>query len=256
MDRVQTARQRMIDLFGQFEDKYIIGLKSRPDRRRRIEKDLANVGLTIDDLGIRYFDGLVFDEAAGFPGIGVRGCFNSHRTLMRRCADNGRPMIVMEDDVDFDIGAFAEWNLDTLHQAENWGIIYFGYLEPEPLTSSEGLVAYDGGTIGGHFYAVKPEFADAVATYMEGCLLRAPGDPDGGPMYRDAAFTMFRRRAPEYTTLLSAPPLAAQFSSRSDLALRPKLYDRLPLVREAVGFLRALRLDRKRAEANRSNASL
>src|SRR3546814_6212828 len=42
---------------------------------------------------LRYFDGLVFNDAAGFPGIGVRGCFNSHRTLMRRCADNGRPML-------------------------------------------------------------------------------------------------------------------------------------------------------------------
>jgi len=240
----------MLDLFGCFEDKYVIGLLSRPDRRRRIERDLDHLGLTVDDLGIRYFDGLVFDDAAGFPGIGVRGCFNSHRTLMRRCADNGRPMLVMEDDVDFHADAFADLQDPRgMLDRQPWDIIYFGYLKPGPLASANALEPYAGGTIGGHFYAVQPGFAGAIADYMDACLDRPPNDPVGGPMYRDAAFTLFRERNPQFTTLLSAPPLAGQFSSRSDLALRPRFYDKLPIVRDAVGLARGLLLDMKRAGA-------
>lgn len=228
-------------LLDGFEDKYVISLASRSDRRQRVQRSFATLGIDFEASGIRWFDGLVFDADAGFPGIGVRGCFNSHYTLMRRCAQNGRPMLVMEDDIDLNAAAIARTpaNID-LAGRNDWDLIYFGYLEPASRVGDTWLEGYAGNTIGAHFYAVQPDFAAAQAAFMESCLSRAPGHPDGGPMYRDAAFNFYRQRNPQWRTLVATPSLAGQFSSRSDLALKPALYDRLPVLRSVTEFSRRL----------------
>jgi len=222
------ARNALVELFAGFGNRRLISMKARVERRQRIDASLARYDLSLEKLGVEVFDGLAFDDANGFPSKGVRGCFTSHMTLMQECAASGKPMLVMEDDVDFDFDRIAAFHkmIPDLQNAD-WDIVYLGYLVPE----TRGPIrfeAYSGGTIGGHFYGVTPEFARAVSDYMLSCTTRPPGDPVGGPMYRDAAFTMFRERHPELITRLAIPPLGGQFSSRSDLT--PKSYQKWPVV--------------------------
>ncbi len=224
-----------------FLDKYVISLASRSDRRRRVQRNFAELGINFETSGIRWFDGLVFDSAAGFPGKGVRGCFNSHYSLMRQCAKNRRPMLIMEDDIDLDAATIAPLlgKID-LAARDDWDLIYFGYLEPASRTGNGWLEPHTGNTISAHFYAIQPTFAAAMAKFMGSCLQRKPGHPDGGPMYRDAAFNFYRQRHPQWRTLIATPSLANQFSSRSDLAIKPALYDRLPVIRSLTEFSRRL----------------
>lgn len=223
-----AAGRSLQKLFDNFEDKYVVSLASRSDRRRRVVDSLRGFGIDFDASSLKWFDGLVFSDAAGFPNIGVRGCFNSHFSLMRQCAANGRPMLVMEDDIDFDASALARFDpASALEPREDWDIIYFGYLEPASPRAGKGLARSEQHTIGGHFYAVQPEFANAIATFMASCLTRQPGDPAGGPMYRDAAFNFYRKHNPDCRTWLATPSLAGQFSSRSDLASNPPFYDKV-----------------------------
>lgn len=236
-----AAGESLRQLFDSFEDKYVISLASRPDRRKRVKDSLKLLGIDFEAAGIRWFDGLVFSEAAGFPGIGVRGCFNSHFALMRQCAANGRPMLVMEDDIDFDASTLADFrHAGTLTGRDDWDLVYLGYLDPVSPPSGNGLARYDGRTIGGHFYAVQPGFAAAMAEFMASCLTRPPGHPDGGPMYRDAAFNFYRQHNPDSDMWLATPSLAGQFSSRSDLSSKPAFYDRLPGLRRVAELGRQL----------------
>jgi glycosyl transferase, family 25 len=222
------ARDALVALFEGFGSRRLISMKARVERRQRIDASLARYGLSLAKLGVEIFDGLSFDDANGFPSKGVRGCFTSHMTLMQECAASGKPMLVLEDDIDFNfdrIAAFRQAVPDL--QQEDWGLVYLGYIVPET-SGPARLETFGGGTIGGHFYGVTPALARAVGDYMQSCTTRPPGDPEGGPMYRDGAFTMFRQRHPELTTKLAIPSLGGQFSSRSDLT--PKAYQRWPLV--------------------------
>lgn len=237
MDRADRdeARDALVDLFAGFGSRRLISMKARVERRQRIDASLGRYGLSLAELDVEVFDGLSFEDANGFPSKGVRGCFTSHMTLMQECAASGKSMLVLEDDIDFHfdrIAAFRRAVPDV--QAEDWDLVYLGYLVPET-SGPPRLERYEGGTIGGHFYGVRPAFAQAVADYMQSCTTRPRGHPDGGPMYRDASFTMFRERRPELTTKLAIPPLGGQFSSRSDLT--PKSYQTWPLIGPALDKL-------------------
>jgi len=230
MDRAHRdeVRDALVALFAGFGSRRLISMKTRAERRQRIDGSLARYGLSLEELGVEIFEGLSFDDANGFPSKGVRGCFTSHMTLMRECAASGKAMLVLEDDIDFDFSRITAFRraVPDLQQAE-WDMVILGYLSPTT-SGKPRLERYDGGTIGGHFYGVTPAFARAVADYMQSCTTRPPGDPEGGPMYRDGAFSMFRERQSELVTKLAIPSLGGQFSSRSDLT--PKNYQHWPLV--------------------------
>ena len=58
-------------------------------------------------------------------------------------------------------------------------------------------------------------------------------------MSPDGAVTWFRRDNPDVLTVVATPSLAYQRSNRSDLA--PNWFDRMPVLRDAVGTARAWR---------------
>lgn len=238
-NKLQAAKA-LAKLLERFEDKYIISLASRQDRRRRVGSEFARLGIDMQAAGIAWFDGLRFDEAADFPNIGVRGCFNSHLALLRQCAVNGRPMLIMEDDIQFNNAAGKAWE-DTLVAGNDWDIFYFGYTTPAQLMSQQTIVAFSGSTIGGHFYGIQPGFAATMVEFMEACLTRPAGHPLGGPMYRDGAFNHYRQMDGSVRTLLPNPTLAIQFSSRSDLARDHRVYDRLPFLQPIANLARRVK---------------
>ena len=239
-DSRQHVARALTALCDQFVDKHVISLASRQDRRNEVRNEFTALGLDMDAMGIRWFDGLRFEEAAGFPNPGVRGCFNSHLTLLKRCAANDRPMLIMEDDVQFNWNAGNTWD-SVVASPDDWDIFYFGYTSPKTVTADGPIIAYDGETIGGFFYGIKPHFAAQMVEFMEACLTRPAGHPLGGPMYRDGAFNHYRSVMATIRTKLAKPALAKQFASRSDLVGNLPFYDRLPGLQPFTDLARRVR---------------
>ncbi|MBC7483864.1 MAG: LPS biosynthesis glycosyltransferase, partial [Rhizobacter sp.] len=91
-----------------------------------------------------------------------------------------------------------------------------------------------------HFIGFQGEAIAAAAAYLAAMLERPPGDPDGGPMHVDGAYSWFRRAHPEFQTVLAVPPLGYQRASRTDIH-DLAWFDKLPVVRELVSAVRRAR---------------
>jgi hypothetical protein len=98
-----------------------------------------------------------------------------------------------------------------------------------------------------HFLGVKRTAAQALVPYLEIMMSRKGGDPRGGPMHVDGAYSWFRRERPETRTLCSEQPLAEQRPSRTDIH-QLRFLDRQPLLRPVMTVLRRInrRLGRQR----------
>jgi hypothetical protein len=214
---------------------YVINLPERTDRRREVEREL--VALAAPPGWIEFFPAVRPDSAAGFPSLGVRGCFLSHLAVLKRAAELGLPnVLIMEDDLAI-FSRFGERSTRFLSAlaGRDWDMVYLGHLLPDEPETGEPFRVHTGPVIGGHFYGVNGRTIPKLIDFLEAVLTRPPGHPDGGPMFSDGARTMFRARHPEVVTLLATPSLGGQRSSRSDLS--PGWKDRVPLVRTltAVG---------------------
>lgn len=71
-----------MNIFGHFDQIRIINLPERTDRRRAMDRELAAVGL-IDDPRVQYFKAFRPEDAGQFSSIGARGCYDSHKTLLK-----------------------------------------------------------------------------------------------------------------------------------------------------------------------------
>jgi hypothetical protein len=219
----------------------IINLPERADRLRDMERQLAAIGMPFAPGRVEVFPAERPDSAAGFPGIGARGCFLSHLAILKDARSRGvESVLIVEDDA-----CVPETQVALLtsmaQQAsrKDWGILYLGHIEHLAGVAEPGWLPYTGPVACSHFYAARRSVFDPLIEYLEACLLRPPGDPVGGPMAYDGALTMFRAAHPEVITLIAQPSLAAQRSSRSDIT--PRFFDRLPLLRELSGLARLLR---------------
>jgi hypothetical protein len=88
---------------------------------------------------------------------------------------------------------------------------------------------------------LKGEAISACSAYLNAMLARPPGSPNGGPMHVDGAYSWFRKDNPQYTTFVTVPAIGLQRSSRSDIA-ELSWYDRIPVLKQATGVLRRLKL--------------
>ena len=223
----------------------VINLPSRPDRRAEMTRELAAIGLDAASPPVVFFDALRPDDAGRFPTIGTRGCFLSHLGVLRaaRAAGHGC-ILVLEDDVNFRRDFIAR--LDALSAevdrlgADFW---YLGALSVTPPPAATGdLVTLppDTAVLGAHMFAVTARAIRGLVPCLEQMLARPPGDPAGGPMHVDGAYSWYRRAHPEIRTVLATEPLGDQRPSRTDIhALR--WFDRLPVVDKLVGRLRVMR---------------
>lgn len=229
------------NVFELFEYKVLISLPIRTDRRRRIKKKFAELGLFFDDLRIEIFDGYRFDDANGFPNKGVRGCFTSHREVLREASKRNCKALIMEDDLEIinPPEILIDEIISFIDQG-SWDVLYLGYLSPNYLDRGVSIISNTiEPTIGGHFYAVTPQFAKKIVEFMDDCENRVPGHPDGGPMYRDAAFNLFFDKNSGFNRVVIVPPLGIQFSSRTDLG-KSKIFDRIPGISLIASFFREI----------------
>ena len=235
-----------------FDRIYVLNLPERADRRREVDRQLRRVGLSLATAPVRLFRAVRPPDAGAFPSIGAHGCFMSHLGMLREAArDRLDSVLILEDDLDF--AADAEARLPALLQAlrrHEWSIFFGGCELPdgplpdeapgvrEPLCELPSSVTVRKT----HFIALRGRAIADAAAFLEAVAGRPAGDPAGGAMHVDGAYTWFRRLHPAMRTWIATPDLGYQRASRTDIhPLRP--YDRWPMVRDLVqGARRACRV--------------
>jgi len=223
----------------------VINLPDRTDRYREVSQQLAELGMGFTPGKVEIYAATRPTELAGFPSLGARGCYLSHLAILRDARDRGvESVLVMEDDCEIlpkNLGRVARVAEEL--RGREWGFVHLGHIEslPEGVApdAEPTLIEFDGPVQTAHLYGVHGRVLGPLVEYLEACLLREPGDPEGGPMHVDGAFAMFRTAHPEVVTLLAQPNMAVQRSSRSDITFRS--FEQVPGLKQAMGFARRLR---------------
>jgi hypothetical protein len=234
-----------VNLIDLFDSVYVINLLHRTDRRRDMTSALKHVGWDSSAAKLVWFPAIDPRTAAGFASAGARGAYLSHLAVLNMARNAGhRRVLVLEDDCNFapDFQGRQRRLAESLDSTP-WGIAYLGHRES--VSGVAELEVWDPGRSVPllHCYAVDGKVLRQLTSYLEAILLRQPGSPDGGPMFPDAALSWFRRHHPQVQTVLAAPPLASQRSSRSDITMR--WFDRVPVLRDAAEMVREHRRQRQ-----------
>ena len=225
----------------------IINLPDRTDRLREVTQQLHALNMRFEPGKVELYVARRPTELSGFSSLGARGCFQSHLEILKDARERDvQSVLVMEDDCEVlprNAEAIAQAAAEL--QAQEWGFAYFGHIIPEAPRAASALVPFDGPLQTTHLYAIHCSAIGPIIHYLEACLRRPPGDPIGGPMPVDGAFTMFRAAHPEVKTYIAQPVLALQRSSRSDITYRS--IELVPGIRQAMSFARVMKRSLKAA---------
>jgi glycosyl transferase, family 25 len=234
-----------------FDRMLVLNLPSRADRRREMKHELDLAGWPFTPGKVELFTAIRPSEPAGFPSIGVRGCFLSHLEMLKKARESGwSRLLVMEDDLTISrkLGAHEDQIVEFL-QKNPWDFVFFGHrLELSP-TGSDSIAfeRFDDTIVTAHFYAIQERIFERVIQFMEVLQLRPPGHPEGGPMYPDGAYSWFRTHNPDVVTWVANPNLGWQRSSRSDLHSN-EWYDHTPVFRQLLAVARKVKQKLKKHE--------
>ncbi len=247
-----TLAAPITSLFAQTFDRiYILNLPDRADRRRDMTAEIerANIPapkpLNDPDALVSFFPGHRVTELAGFPSLGCRGCFLSHLAILKHAhAHNYSQILILEDDMAFSpLVARYDQQIAGISRMQDWQFAYFGHVLPETAVStSKNPISFDLSTqhvVCAHFYSVRNAILAPLIHWLETIQTRPFQHPDGGPMHVDGAFNEFRERN-HIPTRITHPSLGHQRSSRSDIA-NLKWFDRAPVIREGISFLRTVK---------------
>ena len=236
-NETDVPQEKVFDAFHRY---YIINLPSRSDRRQAVLSDLARAGIQANDPKLRIFSAVRPNDKGDFPSIGARGCYMSHLGVLQAALAEGiENVLIIEDDLALEPAALRpQPQLVEVLRSGDWDFAYLGHVQnsdtpngqPCWQTTAQPLVC-------AHLLAFNKRVLPALVNYLETCLERPEGHPDGGPMHVDGAYTMFRKRNPETKTIICMPSLGNQRSSRSDIYSN-RWFDRLPIFRQAVGLTR------------------
>ena len=229
-----------------FDQIYIINLIDRKDRRHDMELQLRKIGIRLPNNRVMFFPAVRPDEAAGFPSIGTRGCFLSHLGVLNDAIKRGfKRILVCEDDLNFvrDFNHRIDRVFNALAEVP-WALFYGGYRTANIGDRSDSpcivSVPPTQAIETAHFVAFQGASIVSASLYLTAMLDRAPGDPSGGPMHVDGAYTWFRKENPEFETFIATPELGYQRSSRSDIS-ELGWYDKLPLISTIVQYGRMVK---------------
>ncbi|MCI5180683.1 MAG: LPS biosynthesis glycosyltransferase, partial [Candidatus Electrothrix sp. AW3_4] len=203
---------------------YIINLPHRTDRLQETKVALNRAGIPswIDVPEKVEIFSAITKEAPGLP----TGCFLSHLAVLKKALEHNLPnVLILEDDVEF-CNAFLKYWPSILTQLMNqsWDFAYLGYSHVartqhvSRYTKSVEMRRYqNSGLRCTHAYAVNASILQSLIQYLEETTRREAGDPEGGAMSLDGAYSMFRLKNPDTLTLISVPQVAWQRASHSDL---------------------------------------
>ncbi len=238
-----SQRMRLIDYFDRL---YIIHLPERTDRYQALSRELARIGIRIDSPKVRIPEAPRPQEPNGFPSAGVYGNFLSHLGILQESLRDGLERVwILEDDAIFRHRLRRSEEqmqlVDRLLQ-NDWDLCYLGHaIKPADLRPyPHGLVQWNQYFIWAHCYCVHARILRPLVAYLEETLTNPPGDPRGGRLYIDGAFTLFRQFHPEVVCLVSNPNLSNQRGSPSSLA-GGHWYDNLALTKPLISLARSVR---------------
>lgn len=227
-----------------FDRIYVINLANRADRRAEIQVQLQRVGLSLDNPPVRLFPAVRPESPGAFPSIGSRGCFLSHLAVLKDAATAGcQRILIFEDDLDF-----APAGLATIEPAfealsgQDWGVFYGGH-RIDKVLPPDGPIQVVEPTLPitlGHFVGIRAPWIEVAVHYLEAMLGRPAGDPRGGPMHVDGAYSWLRAEHPTLETWIAVPELGVQRASRTDIH-ELRWYDTWPGVRDMTQAARRMR---------------
>lgn len=231
---------------GYFDKIFVINLPSRTDRLREIEGELRRIGLTLTGPAVEVFPAIRPADKGGFESVGAQGAYLSHLGVLKTAAQRGyQRILIFEDDLNLVAGFNSRMaDLIELLRRQPWGVFYGGYdlRPPPPQALADGIpfLESDQRVDLAHFVGFQAPAIAAAADYLETLLGRPSGDPRGGPMHVDGAYSWFRRQNPHVRTCVSVPQLGYQRASRTDIH-QLRWFDRLPGIRRAAAAARALK---------------
>jgi glycosyl transferase family 25 len=207
-------------LFDYFGRVAIIHLPERVDRLNALRSELEGVGLSVDHPKVEIPAAPVPPDANGFPSRGVYGNFLSHLAIIEKAyADGLESVLVLEDDAIFS-KAFnrSQAKIARCLDENTWDQVFLGHSIADKLPyAPSGLVKFTGDFFWAHCYAVHRRIMPILIPYMRATIERDAGDPLGGKMYIDGAYTLFRHMNPGMTCVLASPRLSIQKGSPSSL---------------------------------------
>jgi glycosyl transferase, family 25 len=220
----------------------VVNLPTRDDRRTETMAELAALGL--EPPAYHFHEAIRADSRGPFENRGTRGAYLSHLEVIREAIAAGAPhVLVLEDDIEF-TPDYAQASTAVLEElvGQRWDLVQFGYALETSVTkrlAGDGsrLRPFDGEVTGGHFYAISGEALPVVYDFLVELLDGPVGHPRRGPMSTDGAFNVIKWEIPGLHRLVAYPALADQRSSRSDL--RPRWFDRVPVLRQMAGSARS-----------------
>ncbi len=231
-----------------FERIVIVNLATRRDRYDEMLGELEAVGVASTSRAVHRFEAVRPSDAGAFPNVGTRGCFMSHLAVLEESLAAGvQSLLILEDDCSFIQGFNERMNGIRAQLATiDWALLHGGSEQGEQFLTN-GLREWQPAEHLqlAHFMAMRGRALQRLPSYLRRMLDRSAGDPLGGPMHVDGAYSWFRASEPELRCFVAAPRVAYQRSSRTDIH-ELSWRDRLPIVREAVSLARRVknRVDR------------
>lgn len=230
--------------FSEYFDRIaVIHLPERQDRYREISGELRRMGIAMDNPKVCIPYAPRTADKGGFPSRAVHGNFLSHLSILKAAqADGLKAVWVLEDDALFSRSLITrQHELAAQLERAEWDLCFFGHsLTTELAGLPKGLVPHRAPFMWAHCYAVHARALPKLTAYLEKTMAAPAGDPQGGKLYIDAAFTLFRQFHPEIVTLVGNPMLSRQRGSDSSIA-NTRWHLSVRALRPAVRVARTLR---------------
>lgn len=230
-------------LFDYFNRISVIHLPGRIDRLAALTKEFRRAGFDIDHPKVSIPPPPMPETAHGFPSRGVYGNFLSHLQIIQGAYSDGLDsVLILEDDAilsrHFKI---HQPSIARCLRQNKWDVSFIGHsLAGKLPATSSGLVLFSGEFQWSHCYAMHRRLMPRVIKYFLSTIERAEGHPEGGKMYVDGAYNLFRRLNPDVTCLLSSPCLSVQKGSVSSLGAS-RWYDRYDVLHAPLRAIRSIR---------------
>lgn len=227
-----------------FDRIYILNLPERTDRRYEMQEQLKLVGLSFEMPIVQLFAAQRPSEKGEWESLGARGCFMSHLAILRDAEkDKLDSVLILEDDANWS-RAFLSDPKQYLETIASRAWDFFDCGGPIKERGMGPPVAVDVhpevGIVTTHCIGLRADAIGRAAAYLHRIATRKAGDPDGGPMHVDGAYSWFRRENPDISTLSFSPTMAYQRASMSNIGVLSPI-ERISSLSHALRAYRALK---------------
>ncbi len=238
----------MSELSRCFDRVFVVNLPSRRDRYDEMGEQLRKAGLDWSSPEVIHFPAVRPADDGGFRSIGAHGCYRSHLGVIEHAiADGIDSMLLLEDDCNLSDQFSARMPaINAALKSSDWSMFYGGYhlhgVEPPRADAAHPItpVSPEQPIWLAHCFAVRGEALKALPGLLRLLMSRPAGDPAGGKMDVDGAYSWLRRLNPRFKTYIATPDIAYQRSSRTDIS-QLSWRDRTPVIRELLAVGRKLR---------------